>query len=413
MTVTAPPRPPHPSDPVPRDDQEALIEEARQRTRRRRQTYAAFVASVALVGVAVVTVFDRTAQSQSASPALAGQSSLPAGTAGLKIAYIYNDPNALPHVDEPFQDWDLYVMNPDGSGKHALTRHAGIEIDTHAWSPDGQKIVFIRIPERSSSGHIAVMSSDGSGERKLTGDSPWLATPAWSPDGRKIAFLKGTLTGWSVYVMNADGSGQRRLTRNTLLPGGDQLRAFSSPGLAWSPDGRRIAFVSDRDNNVDVFVMNADGTGQQRLTRNAGDDHFGAWSPDGHMITFTSGRDGNVEVYVMKADGSGQRRLTHNAGEDTAPAWSPGGQRIAFRRSHAFSSGGSIYVMNADGSGQRRLARGSWQEVAPAWSPDGRMIAFFWTDIYVMNADGTGLRNLTRTPHAREGQIAWSPAVEK
>ena len=412
MTVTAPPRPPRSNDPVDHEEfealVEALIEEARQRARRRRRMYGAVAAVVALVGVAVFAGFERTAQSQSASPALAAPSSLAAGADGSKIAFIYNVPGAQPFVGEPFQDWDLYVMNADGSGKRSLTRHAGIQIDTRAWSPDGRKIVFIRSREGSLSGHISVMNSDGSGQRKLTGDSPWLAAPTWSPDGRKIAFMKGNLAGWSVYVMNADGSATRRLTRNASIPGWG-LVAQWGPGLAWSPDGRTIAFTSDRDGNVEVYVMNADGSGQKRLTRKPADDQFGAWSPDGRTIAFTSDRDGNVEVYVMNADGSGQQRLTRNPGEDATPAWSPDGRKIAFRSARDGNS--EIHVMNADGSGQRRLTRIAWPDVTPAWSPDGRMIAFSFTDIYVMNADGSGRRNLTRTPEARELGFAWSPAL--
>src|SRR5437773_823208 len=105
-----------------------------------------------------------------------------------------------------------------------------------------------------------------------------------SGDESKIAFVRtsGTEAG-DVYVMNADGSGQRRLTRdwaNDVLPD-------------WSPDGRRIAFVSKRDGNSEVYVMNADGSGERRLTRNTADDAEPAWSPDGRTIVFESNRHGN------------------------------------------------------------------------------------------------------------------------
>ena len=168
--------------------------------------------------------------------------------------------------------------------------------------------------------------------------------------------------------MNVDGSGQRRLTRTVAL----------KVAPAWSPDGRRIAFVGRRDGNLEIYVMSADGSGQRRLTRNAGRDSDPVWSPDGRRIAFES----NWQVWVMNADGSGQRRLTRNGARNFAPAWSPDGQRIAFERGRrqrdACSAcpgarGYTVYVMNADGSGQQRLSRGASQ---PRWSPDGRKIAF-------------------------------------
>jgi TolB protein len=132
-----------------------------------------------------------------------------------------------------------------------------------------------------------------------------------------------------------------------------------------------------------------------------------------------SKRDGNPEIYVMNADGSEQRRLTRSTTRDRAPVWSPDGRRIAFVRSR-FNAYEDIYVMNADGSGQRRLIRNG---VGPHWSPDGRMIAFtrstavnppdggrFQRDVWVVNADGSGARNLSQNPHGDNWLVSWSPA---
>ena len=165
MTVTAPPRPPRPSDPVDREELEALvealIEEARQRARRRRRIYAASVALVALVVVAVSAVLQRSTQPDTASPAFAARSGLPAGTTSSKLAFISHKSYDCCGRGGPFL---LYVMNADGSGKRLLTRRAWGGL---AWSPDGRKIAFDGAT-RDGKSEIYVINADGSGKRRLT-----------------------------------------------------------------------------------------------------------------------------------------------------------------------------------------------------------------------------------------------------
>ena len=156
---------------------------------------------------------------------------------------------------------------------------------------------------------------------RLTFDDAFDSSPAWSPDGRRIAFESERDGNDEIYVMNADGSGVARLTVNDAIDG--------SP--AWSPDGQRIAFDSLRDDNFEVYLMNADGSGVTRLTNNDARDWHPVWSPDGRRIAFESNRDGNAEIYLMNPDGSGVVRLTYNGAADwVSPAWSPDGRRIAF-----------------------------------------------------------------------------------
>ena len=176
---------------------------------------------------------------------------------------------------------------------------------------------------------------------RLTFDDAFDSSPAWSPDGRRIAFESERDGNDEIYVMNADGSGVARLTVNDAIDG--------SP--AWSPDGQRIAFDSTRDGNPELYVMNADGSGVTRLTFNNARDWSPAWSPDGRRIAFDSNHDGNLEIYVMNADGSGVTRHTHNQTHDGTPAWSPDGRHIAF---HSNRDGRmDIYVMNAAGEPPR------------------------------------------------------------
>ncbi len=174
----------------------------------------------------------------------------------------------------------------------------------------------------------------------------------------------------------------------------------------------RIAFVSDRDGDPEIYVANADGSEVIRLTDSPGGDYHPAWSPDGTRIAFYSERDGNAEIYVMGADGSDVTRLTNHSANDYDPAWSPDGQQIAFH-SHRYQGAARIYVMNADGSGITRLTDPSFDDWSPDWSPDGTQIVFNSSrsddrDIWVMNADGTGLRDLTGAGVGDDWWPDWS-----
>lgn len=207
-------------------------------------------------------------------------------------------------------------------------------------------------------------------------------TPAWSPDGSRLAFTSGS----DIYVINADGSAQARLTNDPSL---DSFRS-------WSPDGSKIGFTSVRDGTLEVYVMNADGTNPTRLT-SLDSVSEPAWSRDWSKIAFARSGD----IYVMNSDGTSITRLT-SLGSSGQPAWSPDGTKIAFVRFTSVvipnqNNGGysgniddsDLYVMNADGSDVTLVASGSDEGfyifgadflsatyTAPAWSPDGRWLAF-------------------------------------
>ena len=152
----------------------------------------------------------------------------------------------------------------------------------------------------------------------------------------------------------------------------------------------RIVFMSDRDWNWEIYVMDNHGGNQRNLSNNPGDDREPSWSPDGKRIVFSSNRDGKREIYVMDADGDNQLNLSNNDLEDWAPSWSPDGKRIVFVRDE------QIHVMDADGGNQLNLTENVFNHSNPSWSPDGRHIVFVLPrrrdgneDIYVMDADGS------------------------
>jgi Tol biopolymer transport system component len=136
----------------------------------------------------------------------------------------------------------------------------------------------------------------------------------------------------------------------------------------------KIAFVSDRDGDHDIYLMNLDGTDQVRLSDNPEDDLYPAWSPDGQMIAFESRRDGNPEIYVMDRDGTAVTRLTDDPSADTQPVWSPDGQTIVFASDRRGTM--DLFTMDAGGGSVARLTRAAGDEYPSDWSEDGRRILF-------------------------------------
>jgi len=183
-----------------------------------------------------------------------------------------------------------------------------------------------------------------------------------APTGR-IAFSAGSHPHEDIYVVNADGSGLLRLT--------DDTGADLDP--SWSPDGRRIAYRHETgggDASAEIYVMDADGSQKRNLTGRPGQDHSPAWSPDGRRIAFASVRGRPMpSIWVMNADGSGQKRVSRAGGE--YPAWSPDGRKIAFDRNTFGPTGWDIWVVNADGSRAKPLVAWRTNEQGAAWSPDG------------------------------------------
>lgn len=260
-----------------------------------------------------------------------------------------------------------------------------------------------------ASSEIRVINSNDAGDVPIVANPGTDIDPAWSPDGSKLAFASDRGgSGLDVYTRGADAT-VVRLTQN-----------FGGYRPAWSPDGARIAFVSDRSGNAKIYLMDADGSNQVRITNNASYESDPAWSPDGTKIAFTSDRNGYSAIWTMDADGSNPKELTSNSRGDWHPAWSPDGTKIAFSRGVS-ASVRDIWIMNADGTLIAPLTNGFTGAQDPSWSPDGRKIAmsspscdayyyyYYGCDaaIYVVGLDGTVHSALASTSAA--SNPTWRP----
>ncbi|MDH4177317.1 MAG: DUF5050 domain-containing protein [Thermoleophilia bacterium] len=256
------------------------------------------------------------------------------------------------------------------------------------------RIVFSS--DRSGNYEIYSMDADGTDVVRLTTSAGVDSDPTWSPDGKRILFTSERdhqssdpqKVTTEVYVMNADGTGQERLTTNE----------HEDWGPRWSPDGKRIVYASGDvapGDDFDVFVMRADGSERKDLTPGPGRDFAPVWSPGGKIV-FASDDAGDYDLYTVSPDGTGVTKLLDLPESVHPSAFSPDGTRLVFRHFNATGSGSSLGVVDADGSNVKQLTKqlDGLLECCAAWSPDGKQIMFAsdrngTLDIFVMNADGS------------------------
>ena len=223
-----------------------------------------------------------------------------------------------------------------------------------------------------------------------------------------------------------------RISRSVLDGAGDPLDADVEAQFTTGTESTAsgfIAFARGTGMNVftpdfvtDIWTARGDGSYARNLTNHPANDHSPAWSPDGSKITFTTDRSGKRAIFVMNADGSDPRRLIAGEFEDFSAEWSPDGKRIAFARK-TNTSDSQIFVVGADGSGAVAVTSGSGLRYGPSWSPDGQQIAYTHhafsggryqtANIRIVAADGSGFRSVTdfrsdaACPFARNPK--WSP----
>ena len=233
-----------------------------------------------------------------------------------------------------------------------------------ARSPDGTKVAFNSI--RDGNLEIYVMDGDGGNPVNLTRDDAYDSGPAWSPDGQRIAFERsGTAGGPQIFVMNADGSGVERLTH--------EPQASWGLAPAWSPDGASIACACGQAATGDgIFIMDPAGGGMRLVSPEGQFAGWPSWSPDGAWIAYVVldlEKDDVSHLWVMAADGSGARQLTFAEAWEETPTWSPDGTRIAFARLVDVETRYDIYILSVEGGVEERITDSPYDDLHPNWTP--------------------------------------------
>jgi Tol biopolymer transport system component len=266
------------------------------------------------------------------------------------------------------------------------------------------KFVYIELPTPGSpnDGVLRLRTIPGDSVQVIAQLDAAIHQPHWSLDGKRIVFNKITpfingRVGGDIYVVNVDGSGLKQLTDHR-----------HPSALAWSPDGKQIAFVDGIDKGSAIFTVDTDSATVKQLTQYETRDLDPQWSPDSTRIAFTTNRDGFQEIYTMLRDGTDLKRLTHTDNlNDLQPAWSPDGKRIAYITQYSVGDGtAELHIMNADGSNSRQLTDNEQGESGPSWSPDNIHIAYnsgsnTLVNIFIMNVDTGETKQLTNAVDRR------------
>ena len=299
---------------------------------------------------------------------------------------------------------NIHIIDPDGSNEVRLT-----EGHRPVWSPDGKRIAFYGVFPDSG---IFVIDVDGTDRTEIiTRSDLGIETDnydlaGWSPDGQRLLVLVDYFVdAEGLYSVNRDGTGLTRLLEGPIKD------------AVFSPDGKKIAYAVQTssggtvyDRYLSLYLVDSDGTGRTRLSEDELTTMWGSvllnWSPDGKRISYISGASwSSVELYVMNVDGSDKIKFATEVIDHT---WSPDGQKIAYCPNRA------LEVANYDGTGRISLARveqGTHLDPPPSWSPDAQRIVFTMDeDIYIVNSDGSGLTKLVQSA-GRYPWAQWSPAA--
>jgi Tol biopolymer transport system component len=333
----------------------------------------------------------------------------------------------------------LEILNADGSSPRALTSNPTDGFPR--WSPDGKQVAYLS----GSDGSVNVVAATGGSPIRLDSALTWVP-PAWSPDSSEVAYTSYEDGPPSIYVAAADGSSIRGLvetgwpTPSTLQWSTDgkivydanghvysdaadgsgvpvQLTDSSSGNPLLSRDGSRIAYTDLRNGRQELWIMNADGSGQRFVTGDAA-TYFGAsWSPDDKQIAAVRWDASNTQqILLVAADGSNEAVLTDEPSSTaitSAPSWAADGS-VLYYTAWLQNSDRELYSMLPDGKGLQQVTHNNVDDADPALSPDGRYLAFDrgaagQQQLYVMGAGGGGVRQVTHSRFVSNVEPTWSP----
>jgi Tol biopolymer transport system component len=264
----------------------------------------------------------------------------------------------------PSVHYGIYLMDADGGNRVRLSSPEAKNDRMPAWSPERCRIAFVRFSGTGKGDDdIYEMSADGKTIHRLTTDPGRDTFPDWSPDSRQISFISDRDGSRNLFVMDADGGNQRQLTDQQQLP--RTARGYVQ-WQQWSPDGQEKAFTYNpgTEQGTSLYIIRPDGDGLRQLVDRAAEP---AWSPDGQKIYFFSNRTGQVEIWVINRDGTELKQVSSVYGivfPDHSLRVSPDGRKLAFYGTgpEVTEYGTEIYVINVDGSGLNNISHAKGQD---------------------------------------------------
>ncbi len=267
-------------------------------------------------------------------------------------------------------DFEIWSMNPDGSDPQQLTQSAGLDVEP-AVSPDGKQIAFVSARDDPNQLNLYIMEIDGNNPRPLLALPGVLSFgPQWSPNGSQIAFSGSTGGHFEVYLVSAQGTDAKALTQPTAdaKTPADEQPVINNSRPSWSPDGKKLVFVSDRDGGESLYTLELSNGSVTRLTTGFYSDSLPRWSPDGTTILFMSNRASTVKGLFTVPAAGGEPKLVATPKSDESPAWAgANGELIVFSSDRTLDW--EIYSMRADGSDLRQLTHSKGLDRFPAWTP--------------------------------------------
>lgn len=269
-----------------------------------------------------------------------------------------------------------------GPGTHTLVVRAtdaagntGKPSAPYSWTVDDSRIAF----DTDRDGRWQIYTADTAGGQvgDVSDGSSNDYDPSWSPDGKQIAFHSDRAGSCQIYVVNAAGGNVQRVTFDKGANTNPSWSRFGRIAYESDPSAAGLPCTPDTGNRQhnDIYTIGIDGSGRVQVTQDPADDIDPAWSPDGTRIAFASNRSGAYQIYVVNADGTGLVQVSNEPQfQEFGPAWSPDGKRIAFNSTREGNS--EIFVVNADGSEPQPVARALQMSYNPSWAPDGEEVAF-------------------------------------